>query len=121
MALFSTFPTKIPIQFGSQVGVLLYLEKMIFIKIIVLRFEPRILGILSSDHVDAVLTGNDANHFFIGSSVRSGINRIMFERKMFLAGSRGADFHPEITPVDEDIVLQPRNGTDVFLMRPPFI
>ncbi len=28
---------------------------------------------------------------------RSGINRLMFERKMFLAGSWGADFHPEFS------------------------
>lgn len=29
---------------------------------------------------------------------RSGINRIMFEKKMFLAGSWGADFHPDLQP-----------------------
>jgi nicotinamidase-related amidase len=45
---------------------------------------------------------------------RSGINRIMFERKMFLAGSWGADFHPELRPVDGEIVLLPHKGTDVF-------
>jgi ureidoacrylate peracid hydrolase len=45
---------------------------------------------------------------------RSGINRIMFERKMFLAGSWGADFHPELRPADEEVVLQPHKGTDVF-------
>lgn len=45
---------------------------------------------------------------------RSGINRIMFERKMFLAGSWGADFHPELRPQNDDVVLQPHKGTDVF-------
>jgi len=45
---------------------------------------------------------------------RSGINRMMFERKMFLADSWGADFHPELQPGDEDIVLLPHKGIDVF-------
>ena len=45
---------------------------------------------------------------------RTGINRIMFERKMFLAGSWGADFHPDLQPAEEDIVLLPHKGTDVF-------
>lgn len=45
---------------------------------------------------------------------RTGINRIMFERKMFLAGSRGADFHKELRPADDDVVLRPHKGTDVF-------
>ena len=46
--------------------------------------------------------------------LRSGINRIMFERKMFLAGSWGADFHPDLTPQAGDVVLQPHKGMDVF-------
>ncbi len=45
---------------------------------------------------------------------RSGINRIMFERRMFLAGSRGADFHEFLRPADDEVVLQPHKGTDVF-------
>ena len=45
---------------------------------------------------------------------RSGINRLMFEAKMFLAGSWGADFHPELQPTDADVILQPHKGTDVF-------
>jgi nicotinamidase-related amidase len=45
---------------------------------------------------------------------RSGINRLMFEHKMFLAGSWGADFHPELRPLEDDIVLLPHKGTDVF-------
>jgi len=45
---------------------------------------------------------------------RSGINRIMFEQQMFLAGSWGADFHPELRPAGDEVVLQPHKGTDVF-------
>jgi ureidoacrylate peracid hydrolase len=45
---------------------------------------------------------------------RSGINRIMFERKMFLAGSWGADFHPDLQPGAGDIVLRPHKTCDVF-------
>jgi ureidoacrylate peracid hydrolase len=45
---------------------------------------------------------------------RSGINRLMFENRMFLAGSWGADFHPAIQPQAGDVVLEPHKGTDVF-------
>jgi nicotinamidase-related amidase len=45
---------------------------------------------------------------------RSGINRMMFEKKMFLAGSWGADFHPQLRPDDDEIVLLPHKGIDVF-------
>ncbi|HBG06606.1 MAG: hypothetical protein A2075_10790 [Geobacteraceae bacterium GWC2_58_44] len=45
---------------------------------------------------------------------RSGINRLMFEKKMFLAGSWGADFHPELQPGEGDTVLLPHKGVDVF-------
>lgn len=45
---------------------------------------------------------------------RSGINRIMFERKMFLAGSWGADFHPDLQPKEGDVVLEPHKSCDVF-------
>ena len=45
---------------------------------------------------------------------KTGINRIMFERKMFLAGSWGADFHPELQPLADEIILLPHKGTDVF-------
>ncbi|MCL7419737.1 MAG: isochorismatase family protein [Methylobacter sp.] len=45
---------------------------------------------------------------------RCGINRLMFERKMFTAGSWGADFHPDLKPLDYEIVLSPHKGTDVF-------
>lgn len=45
---------------------------------------------------------------------RSGINRVMFERKMFLAGTWGADFHPDLRPREDETVLLPHKGTDVF-------
>jgi ureidoacrylate peracid hydrolase len=45
---------------------------------------------------------------------RSGINRMMFERKMFLAGSWGADFHPGLRPREDEVVLLPHKGVDVF-------
>ena len=45
---------------------------------------------------------------------RSGINRLMFERKMFLAGSWGADFHPDLQPRESDTVLLPHKSCDVF-------
>ncbi len=45
---------------------------------------------------------------------RSAINRIMFENKMFLAGSWGADFHPDLRPRDDELVLLPHKGIDVF-------
>jgi len=45
---------------------------------------------------------------------RSGINRLMFERKMFLAGSWGADFHTDLQPREDDTVLLPHKSCDVF-------
>ncbi|MFN2393849.1 MAG: cysteine hydrolase family protein, partial [Pyrinomonadaceae bacterium] len=45
---------------------------------------------------------------------RSGINRYMFEKRMFLAGSWGADFHPELQPREGDTVLLPHKSIDVF-------
>lgn len=38
----------------------------------------------------------------------------MFENKMFLAGSWGADFHPDLQPEAGDVILEPHKGTDVF-------
>jgi ureidoacrylate peracid hydrolase len=49
-----------------------------------------------------------------GLQRRSGINRLMFEHKMFLAGSWGADFHPDLQPTGDDVILEPHKGTDVF-------
>ncbi|MBW3624334.1 MAG: cysteine hydrolase [Armatimonadetes bacterium] len=45
---------------------------------------------------------------------KSGINRLMFEKKMFLAGSWGADFHPDLQPREGDTVLLPHKSCDVF-------
>jgi len=45
---------------------------------------------------------------------RSGINRMMFEMKMFQAGTWGADFHPALKPEAGDIVLQPHKSCDVM-------
>lgn len=45
---------------------------------------------------------------------RSGINRMMFETKMFLADSWGADFHPDLQPQEGDVVLLPHKTCDVF-------
>jgi ureidoacrylate peracid hydrolase len=45
---------------------------------------------------------------------RSGVNRYMFEKKMFLAGSWGADFHPDLRPEEGDTVLLPHKSIDVF-------
>jgi len=50
---------------------------------------------------------------------RSGINRIMYEKKMFLAGSWGADFHPDLQPGPSDIILEPHKSTDVFMTDLP--
>lgn len=45
---------------------------------------------------------------------KSGINRLMYEKKMFLAGSWGADFHPDLQPQEDDIILMPHKTCDVF-------
>ncbi|CAN5569163.1 hypothetical protein BH24DEI1_BH24DEI1_10170 [soil metagenome] len=50
---------------------------------------------------------------------RSAINRIMYEHKMFLAGSWGADFHPDLQPEAGDIVLLPHKSCDVFVTDLP--
>lgn len=45
---------------------------------------------------------------------RSGINRLMFEKRMFVAGSWGADFHPELRPRADETVLLPHKSIDLF-------
>jgi ureidoacrylate peracid hydrolase len=45
---------------------------------------------------------------------RSTINRVMYERKMFQAGTWGADFHPDLRPMDGEVVLLPHKSIDVF-------
>jgi len=50
---------------------------------------------------------------------RSGINRVQFERKWFLAGSWGADFHPALRPRPGETVLLPHKGIDVMMTDLP--
>jgi ureidoacrylate peracid hydrolase len=45
---------------------------------------------------------------------RCGINRLMFEKRMFIAGSWGAHFHPDLKSLNNEIVLTPHKSTDVF-------
>lgn len=45
---------------------------------------------------------------------RSGIGRIMFELRMFQAGSWGADFHPDLQPREDEVVVKPHKQNDVF-------
>lgn len=45
---------------------------------------------------------------------RSGMNRLFYERRVCLAGSWGADFHPLLQPGRDDTVLQPHKSCDVF-------
>lgn len=45
---------------------------------------------------------------------RTGINRLMFENRMFQAGTFGADFHSDLAPQPGDVVLDPHKGTDVM-------
>lgn len=45
---------------------------------------------------------------------RSGIGRIMFELRMFQAGTWGADFHPQLQPREDEVVLKPHKQNDVF-------
>ena len=48
---------------------------------------------------------------------RSGINRLMFEKRMFLAGSWGADFHPDLRPREDEAVLLPHKGIVTYSRR----
>ncbi len=43
----------------------------------------------------------------------------MYEKKMFLAGTWGADFHPDLQPGGDDIILTPHKSTDVFMTDLP--
>ncbi|WP_431964941.1 cysteine hydrolase family protein [Actinacidiphila sp. bgisy160] len=44
----------------------------------------------------------------------SGIHQEMFDNRMFEAGSWGADFHPELSPGDGDVVIAPHKNIDVL-------
>ena len=42
------------------------------------------------------------------------VDKVMFERKMFNQGSWGADFHPDLKPDENTIVLSPHKGLSNF-------
>lgn len=42
------------------------------------------------------------------------IDKLMFERKMFRKGSKGAEFHPQLQPDENTVVLAPHKGLSNF-------
>lgn len=42
------------------------------------------------------------------------VDKVMFDRKMFLRGSWGSEFHPDLQPDDNTIVLSPHKGLSNF-------
>ena len=44
----------------------------------------------------------------------NGIDKIMFENKMFAQGTWGHDYHPELRPDDNTIVMNPHKGLSNF-------
>lgn len=42
------------------------------------------------------------------------VEKVMFERKMFTTGTWGAEFHPELQPDENTIVLSPHKGLSNF-------
>jgi len=44
----------------------------------------------------------------------NGIDKIMFENKMFAQGTRGHDYHPELKPDSNTIVMNPHKGLSNF-------
>ncbi|PNV31928.1 cysteine hydrolase [Streptomyces sp. DH-12] len=45
---------------------------------------------------------------------RSGIHHMMFDNRMFEAGSWGAEFHPDLRPGPGDVTIAPHKNLDVF-------
>ncbi|WP_086723568.1 cysteine hydrolase [Streptomyces carpinensis] len=45
---------------------------------------------------------------------KSGIHHMMFDTRMFEAGSWGAEFHPDLTPGPNDVTIAPHKNLDVF-------
>ncbi|MER6684070.1 cysteine hydrolase [Streptomyces olivaceoviridis] len=45
---------------------------------------------------------------------KSGIHHMMFDNRMFEAGSWGAEFHPDLTPGPNDVTIAPHKNLDVF-------
>ncbi|MET7552398.1 isochorismatase family cysteine hydrolase [Streptomyces sp. NPDC005479] len=44
----------------------------------------------------------------------SGVHHEMFDNRLFVEGSWGADFHPELSPQDGEIVITPHKNIDVL-------
>lgn len=44
----------------------------------------------------------------------SGIHREMYDNRMFEAGSWGAEFHPELSPQPDEVVIAPHKNIDVM-------
>ncbi|SEF17354.1 cysteine hydrolase family protein [Streptomyces sp. Ag109_O5-10] len=44
----------------------------------------------------------------------SGVHHEMFDNRLFVAGSWGADFHPDLAPADGEIVIAPHKNIDVL-------
>ncbi|OWA13200.1 isochorismatase [Streptomyces sp. CS113] len=44
----------------------------------------------------------------------AGIHKVMFENRMFEAGSWGAQFHPDLSPARGEIVIAPHKNIDVL-------
>jgi nicotinamidase-related amidase len=44
----------------------------------------------------------------------SGIHKVMYDQRMFQAGSWGADFHPELQPKPGEVIILPHKNIDVF-------
>ncbi len=44
----------------------------------------------------------------------NGIDKVMFENKMFVQGTPGHDFHPELKPDSNTIVMNPHKGLSNF-------
>ena len=44
----------------------------------------------------------------------NGIDKVMFEQKMFFEGTWGHDYHPDLKPDDNTIVLNPHKGLSNF-------
>jgi len=47
----------------------------------------------------------------------NGIDKIMFENKMFLEGTFGHDYHPELKPDSNTVVMNPHKGLSNFWTR----
>jgi nicotinamidase-related amidase len=53
-------------------------------------------------------------HEFANWTSLNGIDKIMFDLKMFAQGTWGHDYHPELKPDDNTVVLNPHKGLSNF-------